>query len=251
MDRKPIVAITAEDITDAFGDVYYMAKEYGDAVREAGGIPIGACSYDVIDDYVKQADALIIVGAQNVHPFRYGQTVATFADVMGTSAPKDDFDFGILAAFLKAGKPVLGINRGAHVINAALGGTMLRAIPQKIYVEGKFQDDNANGYSEVEGSYSVYTHGYGYQIANIEEGSRLAKYFGKQTVINTFHTQACDKLGEGLKATAKAEDGIIEAFEHESKPIIGIQWNPEHPCEGYAADSTVYKMFIDMIKEGK
>lgn len=247
MDRKPIIAITAEDITDAYGDVYYMAKEIGDAVRRAGGVPVGAAVFGCVADYAEMADALILTGAQHVHPFRYGQTVGSFEAVMEISTSKDDFDFAILDAFLKAGKPVLGINRGCHVINAALGGTLLRAIPPKIYVDGAFVDANAADYSEVDGSYSLYTHGYGYQNIAIEHDSLLAKYLGETAVVNTFHHQACDKLGEGLRVTARAEDGVIEAFAHESRPIVGVQWDPEHTTEGYERDDAVYRMFIDMV----
>ncbi len=252
MDKRPVVAITAEDITDAFGDVYYMAKEYGDCVRRAGGVPFGAASFRCIDEYVQAADALIVVGIQNIHPFRYGQTVGSFANVMDVNTAKDDFDFAITAAFLKAGKPVLGVSRGAHVINALLGGTLQRQIPPRIYLNGDgYQDDVAGGYSEVDASYSLYTHGYGYQKIAVQPDSRLYRYLGGEATVNSFHNQACDRLGEGLKAVAAAEDGVIEAFEHETKPIVGVQWNPEHSCEGYEQNDAVFRMFIDMIKEGR
>ncbi|MBR0130394.1 MAG: gamma-glutamyl-gamma-aminobutyrate hydrolase family protein, partial [Firmicutes bacterium] len=85
----------------------------------------------------------------------------------------------------------------------------------------------------------------------IEKGSRLEKYLGEECIANTFHEQAVGQLAEGLRVTARAEDGTIEAFEHESLPIIGVQWNPEHSCEGYQADPAVFRMFIDMVREGK
>ena len=44
----------------------------------------------------------------------------------------------------------------------------------------------------------------------------------------SWHHQAIDRLAPGLKAVAWAEDGIIEAVEHESHPLcIAVQWHPE------------------------
>ena len=42
-------------------------------------------------------------------------------------------------------------------------------------------------------------------------------------------------------------NGVIEAFTHESRPIVGVQWDPEHTTEGYERDDAVYRMFIDMV----
>ena len=251
MDRKPIILITAEDINNATGNVYIMNKEYGNAVRQAGGQPVAACNYKGLEEYAEFGDALIICDGPNMHPARYGGLADRPDDLAGFSQTRDDFDFGILEAFIKAGKPVLGINRGALVINAALGGTIAKGIPPRMIEGGRMLDAPMGGYSESRAPWSVYNHAYGTQKIFIEAGSRLGKYLGSEAVVNTFQTQAVKELAPGLKLMAKSEDGVIEAFEHESMPIIGIQWNPEHACEGYTPDGKVYKMFLDMVKEGK
>ena len=46
-------------------------------------------------------------------------------------------------------------------------------------------------------------------------------------MVNTLHHQAVNRLGAGLHATAWSESGIIEAVEHDSLPILGVQWHPE------------------------
>ncbi|MBR0130396.1 MAG: gamma-glutamyl-gamma-aminobutyrate hydrolase family protein [Firmicutes bacterium] len=251
MDRKPIILITAEDINNATGNVYIMNKEYGNAVREAGGIPAAACNYKGIAEYAELGDALIICDGPQMHPARYGGLADRPDDLMGFSQTRDDFDFGILDAFVKAGKPVLGINRGALVINAYFGGKIAKGIPPRMIVGGKMMDSPMGGYSETAATWSVYNHTYGTQKLSVEAGSRLEKYVPDGSVVNTFQTQAVKDLAPCLKLMAKSEDGVIEAFEHESLPVIGIQWNPEHPCEGYTPDGAVYRMFVDMVKEGK
>lgn len=251
MDRKPIILITAEDINDATGNVYVMNKEYGEAVRLAGGKPFGAASFDNAAGYAEFADALVLSHGPNMHPFRYGGRVERPEDLMGSSQTKDDFDFAILKAFLEAGKPVLGINRGALIINVALGGSVAKAIPPRITSEGQYTDKLFGAYNVLDGIWSNYNHSYGPQKMLIKKGSRLEKYLGEECIANTFHEQAVGQLAEGLRVTARAEDGTIEAFEHESLPIIGVQWNPEHSCEGYQADPAVFRMFIDMVREGK
>ena len=251
MDRRPIILITAEDINDATGNVYVMNKEYGRAIRAAGGQPCAAGSFDEAEDYAEFADGLVIAHGPVIHPFRYGGRIEKPEDLMGNSQTKDDFDFAILKAFLKAEKPVLGINRGALVINAALGGTIAKAIPPHILEEGEYTEKLFGLPITLKGIWSTYNHSYGPQKMIIEAGSRLSRYLGTECTANTFHEQAIGQLAEGLKVMARAEDGIIEAFEHESLPVIGIQWNPEHGCEGYDPDPAVYRMFVDMVKEGK
>ncbi len=253
MDRKPIILITAEDINDASGNVYVMSKAYGQAVREAGGEPFGAASFRTIAEYVDFADALIITHGQNMHPFRHGGLVAGPDDLMGFSQTRDDFDFAILDAFVKAGKPVLGVNRGMLVINAYLGGQIQRQLPPGFISDGEIvkPGKNEKGSMVVTKPIAMLNHKYGKFDVTIDPESRLAKYMGEKATIISSHAHACKTLAEGLKKTAWAPDGIIMAFESENGKLFGIQWNPEQPSSRNEADYGVYRMFIDAVKEGK
>ena len=46
--------------------------------------------------------------------------------------------------------------------------------------------------------------------------------------VNSSHHQAIDALGAGLRVSALADDGLIEAVELESRRfVLGVQWHPE------------------------
>lgn len=250
MAKKPIILISPEDVNDAFGIVFVMNKEYGDAIREAGGLPMGAGDYRAVLSYAEYADALVIPGGPDIHAARYKQYFTDFMEIASFSNTRDDMDFALCEAFLKAGKPILGVGRGAQVVNAALGGSLIRNIKPRLTASGHLTEYPANSYSIVEGTPGAFTHKNGVHSITLEAGSRLAKTMGTTAVVNSFHHQAVDRLGEGLLATARSEDGVIEAFEHEDRPIMGVQWHPEHESDGFSRDISVYETFISMVKEG-
>ena len=55
----------------------------------------------------------------------------------------------------------------------------------------------------------------------------MQRLLGANTTVNSYHHQAIRTVGKGLVATATAPDGIIEALEHETLPVFGVQWHPE------------------------
>ena len=70
----------------------------------------------------------------------------------------------------------------------------------------------------------------------IEPGSRLAEIVGTEALeVNSFHHQAVDRLGRGLRAVAWSPDGVVEAIEEtESGLLLGVQWHAEALVEGPA-----------------
>lgn len=250
MERKPVVLIAPEDVNDAFGNVFIMEKEYGRCIREAGGVPMGAGDFRAVETYAEYADALLIPGGPDIHMARYGQYFTDSSEIASFSNTRDDLDFALCEAFLKAKKPVFGIGRGAQVINVALGGTLIRNIKPHLTADCGVTDFFGNTYSVLDGTPGVFTHKNGVHKITLEQNSRLAKVLGTETMVNSFHHQAAYKLGEGLRAAAYSEDGVIEAFEHEFMPVIGIQWHPEHESDGFQRDVSVFRMFVSMIGEG-
>ena len=130
------------------------------------------------------------------------------------SVPRDAAELELLDAATAAGLPVLGVCRGMQLVNVARGGTLCQHLP------------NDAGHTPAPGTF-------GSHPVRIAAGTRLAGILGTNgdgVDVPTAHHQAVDRLGEGLVATAWAEDGVIEAVEPGAAGdpfLLAVQWHPE------------------------
>jgi len=156
-------------------------------------------------------DGLILCGGGDLESTLFGQ------ENQGSDPPdlaRDKAELELFYAFYQAGKPILGICRGMQVINVALGGDLIQDLPATLRPFHRGED-----YSLV-------------HLIRTRENSLLHRLYGPVFPVNSLHHQAIDRLGRGLRATAWAEGGFAEALEHESLPILGVQFHPErmaHP----------------------
>jgi putative glutamine amidotransferase len=161
-----------------------------------------------------------------VAPGRYGQ--AAHETIIGVSEARDDLELSALGVADGMEMPVLAICRGMQMLNVALGGTLVQDIPSMV--------EGAVAHSVPEPRQGP-AHG-----VEVETGSRLARIAGSTRFqVNSRHHQAIDRPGAGLVVTARAPDGIVEAFETTGpRFVVGVQWHPEdmagHPGIGVTAD---------------
>jgi len=85
------------------------------------------------------------------------------------------------------------------------------------------------------------------------EGSLMYKLYGKEFVVNSAHHQAVKKLGRGLKITLVADDGVCEAVEHETLPVIAVQWHPErigfeHKNPDKVDGEKIFEYFLSVVE---
>lgn len=127
-------------------------------------------------------------------------------------AARDELENGLLKQVLERQLPVLGICRGSQLINRFYGGDL--------------HSDIAEFYEEEAIPRSVFPT----KDILLEPGSQLARALEIQKCrINALHHQAIDRLGEGLRITAREPNGIVQAIEHEQLAfVIGVQWHPEY-----------------------
>ncbi|MEC8976976.1 MAG: gamma-glutamyl-gamma-aminobutyrate hydrolase family protein [Actinomycetota bacterium] len=206
-----VLAPGAAHLADSPVDWFF--GEYGRRIREAGGLP---AELPIIDDpmaYVERLDALLLTGGGDVNPERWqGPDDGAFM----VSKERDEFEFSLLKAALDAELPVLGICRGLQVINVFLGGTL---IPHLDWAEG-------DGHSKRTEDRTERRH----RVA-CEAGSTLHELYGPTMMVNSFHHQAVDQLGEQLQITARSDDGTVEGIEHLDADVLGVQWHPEMLAE--------------------
>ena len=131
---------------------------------------------------------------------------------LDTARSRDDLEFTLLQWALKKEVPVLGICRGAQLINVQFGGSLHQDI-------GSF-------YSEVPQVYTVWPE----KKVEIEPDSKLYQIIRAPKVwVNALHNQAVDNVGSQLKIVACEENGVVQAIEHSDYPfLIGVQWHPEY-----------------------
>ncbi len=130
-------------------------------------------------------------------------------------AARDEFEYACFKYAHEHRLPVLGICRGAQLINVALGGRLFR--------------DLAGFYEESPAVRSILPR----KSVAIEPDTRLRAIIGAQRCgVNALHRQAidADKLGVGLRVAALETTGVVQAIEavDASGFLLGVQWHPEY-----------------------
>ena len=87
-----------------------------------------------------------------------------------------------------------------------------------------------------------------------EEGSILARLFGRQFKVNSTHHEAVKDLAPGFHVTARSIEGIVEAYEHDTLPVFAVQFHPERLTGGLWDERTadfapLFTHFVDLVKE--
>ena len=229
---QPLIAITASEITNNdetwLPTAYGQSRTYTDAIIRAGGAPFVVPMTDdetVLRRLYEQCGGLLLPGGGDLDPASYNRpsssnkiNPSTHPHLTKLSPRRDQQEIQLLKWALRDNKPVLGICRGMQLINVALGGSLL-------------SDINVNLSSASNHEANIHKKDFHHPAhrLRIEAGSRVAAVLDTDAIdTNSLHHQAVDKLGDGLVATAHAEDGLIEAIELPGKRfVIGVQSHPE------------------------
>lgn len=189
---------------------------YVEAVQRAGGLPLILPPDDEAaekpDPLLDRIDGLILAGGADVDPASYG--AASHERTGATRPERDRFELGLAHRAIERGIPVLGICRGAQMLNVACGGTLHQHLPEIV------GDDH---HLETPGTFSEHE-------VELEQGSLAARAAGATRIhVKSHHHQGVGDLGEGLAASGHAlPDGIVEAVESGDRDfVLGVLWHPE------------------------
>jgi len=172
-------------------------------------------SSDGIDDVVADLDGLLLHGGADVCPRTYGEE--PLRPEWEGDEVRDRYEIDLVHRFRGAGKPVLGICRGAQVINVAFGGTLYQDIgtqvdTERVHRSQELYDANLHDVELVAGS----------GLAALYPGVGVA-------TVNSIHHQSVKDVGDGLAVEARsADDGVVEAVRLlDGGWVLGVQWHPE------------------------
>lgn len=221
-DARPVIGLTTylQRAQTGVWDVpaVFLQKTYLNAVTAAGGIavllPPQPVDADVARRVLDGVDGLIITGGRDVDPGSYHHEPHPATD--SPARDRDSWESALLGEALHRGMPVLGICRGAQVINVALGGTLHQHLPDIL---------GHTGHQQGNAEFSTST-------VRTVEGSRLAGLLGDEAAVQCYHHQGIDRLGDGLTVSARDTDGVVEAVELTGDDfVLAVQWHPEETPE--------------------
>jgi putative glutamine amidotransferase len=238
--QRPVIGISTFNTLLNERTYSKISHYYAQCIRRTGGLPFLIPIHrdtGLALDYAARLDGLLLTGgAEDVSPLFYGEE--PHPSLNNISPPRDAWEFSLINAALDGGLPILGICRGAQVLNVALGGSLYQSV--------KDQVENALGH----GPKKTQAH-HLFHTVRLERGSRLHGMFGSEKIaVNSFHHQAVKRLAKGCKAAAFASDGVIEAFEAENKRfVIGVQWHPEALCREHGEFLKIFESLVQAARD--
>jgi putative glutamine amidotransferase len=194
-----------------------LGLPYLRGLETAGALPLvmPPLSEDAIEPLLDRLDGICLSGGPDLDPAGYG---AEPHPELGPIEPNlDRFELAVARRADAREMPILAICRGTQALNVVRGGALHQHLPEISTEIVHRQRTPGNQTSHP---------------VEIEPGSRLGAALGAEEIgeidVNSFHHQAIDRLGEGLRVSARAPDGTVEAVEDPSRLfLIGVQWHAE------------------------
>jgi putative glutamine amidotransferase len=237
MNKEPLIGITLD--SEEQGEYshfpyYVLRKNYSDAVRNAGGIPILLPHEPTLaETYAKLIDGLIITGGNfDIDPAYYG--IDFRHSTVVTKNKRTEFEMAVTKIALERKIPILGICGGEQLLNVIMGGSLIQHIPDAIPNALEHEQPHPKNLP--------------WHKVKITEGSLLHKITGEMEIdVNSTHHQAIEKPAVKMQVSGVAPDGVIEAIELEDYPFcLGVEWHPEYQMS--EADKKIFKAFIEASK---
>ncbi|MHA7879246.1 MAG: gamma-glutamyl-gamma-aminobutyrate hydrolase family protein [Saccharospirillum sp.] len=183
------------------------------AIRLSGGQPV---QLRPGDDLGRRFQGVVVTGGHDVHPTLYAEEPEVAPNY---DQQRDGFESAMIDQALDRSLPLLGICRGAQLLNVRLGGSLFQDINPMRRLTSK-----RRSLLPLKG------------VTIAADSHLLAHWHGRRVRVNSLHNQAIKQLGQGLSVVARDQDNIIQAVESRDRPfLLGVQWHPEfllyQPCQ--------------------
>ena len=216
----PVAAVTATRRTDEGRERIALNTAYVRALASAGVAPLivpSTLDPKYASDVLARVDGLLLTGGEDVDPTSYH--APAHPRLEDTDPARDALELALIAAARSRGIPVLGICRGIQILNVAYGGTLYQDLPSERPTAIDHADEQQR---------------HGIRVAPDSLAHRIVRKL--ELSVNSRHHQGIRDLAPGLKATAWADDGLVEAIEPagsdgEASWLLGVQWHPEDDTE--------------------
>jgi putative glutamine amidotransferase len=229
-----------------FGD--YLSVGFQRPLVAAGGTPLIFSRVEgTIDQMLDAVDGVFVGGGRDVDPLHFGEERHELLEELDPK--RDAFELELVERALERDLPLLAACRGAQVLNVALGGTLIQDLSLRQEWRGHPTDVGWVRWKEVERASlenvpDVPEHPRHPML--VEPGSRLHAALGVERIeVNSFHHQAIGRLGDGLRVTGRAPDGVIEAVERAGDAyVLGTQFELQEEWRSDVRFLEIFRQFV-------
>jgi len=212
---------------------YGLDPRYVEAVQRAGGIPVllPFCRTSAeADRFLEKIDGLLLSGGRDIRPRRWGERKLHPRTKL-LLPRKEASDLLFARRALERRLPTLAVCLGIQTLNVARGGSLHQHL------------------ADLPGVSPAHRKSEGWHDVAVEPDSVLRDLLGRIRLrVNSFHHQGIRDVGRGLRVTARAPDGVVEAIEGSNRHLhLGIQWHPERMLD--RADQR--RLFAALISEAR
>src|SRR3954452_9653193 len=232
--HKPLIGI-GSDVLQKQGEREraFVYMTYVESLKRAGAVPVVIPPQpENAAELAETLDGILLAGGGGCDPAENGEEKHPSCEPMDPRRQKNDLGLARLAR--ERGIPTLGVCLGVQVMNVAAGGTLIQDIASSV-------DTDIDHASEPSDRHRHDVH--------IDSSTKLGRILGAQELnVNSSHHQAIGRVADGLRVTAKAPDGIVEALEDPSHPFyVGVQWHPED-MPGEESAKAIFGAFVDAAR---
>jgi putative glutamine amidotransferase len=237
---RPVVGVVANAGMDGRLQVQSVDRKYLDALMSVSDVAVLIIPALVAEEgtatVLESLDGILLTGAvSNIHP-RHFDAAADEPRHSPFDHGRDQVALDLARRALERDMPLLAICRGMQELNVCRGGTLTPQIDQdqQRFCHGAW--DKTLALQELYGPAHA---------VSVSQGGLLSDIVGTGPLhVNSLHVQAIDRLGDGLRVEAVADDGIIEAVSMPDKRFaLGVQWHPEFGAEENDVSRQIFHAF--------